>query len=65
MVETNKTTIISRLRDQLEIYDQNRNALLDDLERLNDDQLRRKPGANNWSILEIVQHMVLSEREGL
>jgi hypothetical protein len=35
---------ISELRDQLEDYDQKRNALLDDLERLNEDQLRRKPG---------------------
>ena len=57
--------LISDIRDQLEVYDQNRNALLDDLERLNADQLRRKPGPDNWSLLEIVQHMVLSEREVL
>jgi hypothetical protein len=65
MVDTSKMTIISELRSQLEIYDRKRNALLDDLERLNDDQLRRKPGPDNWSLLEIVQHMVLSEREVL
>jgi len=65
MVETNKMTIISELRDQLEIYDQQRNALLDSLERLNDEQLRIKPGPDNWSLLEIVQHLVLSEREVL
>jgi hypothetical protein len=65
MVETNKMTMISELRDKLEIYDQHRLALLDDLERLSDEQLRRKPGPDNWSLLEIVQHMVLSEREVL
>ena len=58
-------TIISELRDQLETYDQHRNTLLDDLERLNDEQLRRKPGPDNWSLLEIVQHLVLSQREVL
>jgi len=55
--------MISELRRKLEIYDQNRLALLDDLERLDDDQLRRKPGPGKWSILQIVQHMVLAERD--
>jgi hypothetical protein len=57
--------MISELRDQLEIYDRQRSALLDDLQRLNDDQLRRKSGPDNWSLLEIIQHLVLSEREVL
>jgi hypothetical protein len=65
MVDTNKMTIISELRDQLEIYDQKRNTLLDDLKRLKDDQLRKKPGPDNWSPIEIVQHMVLAERDVL
>lgn len=65
MLETDKMTIISELRDQLEIYDQQRKTLLDDLERLNDEQLRRKPGPDNWSLLEIIQHLVLSEHEVL
>ena len=54
--------MISELRDKFEMYDSTRRALLDDLERLNDDQLRRKPGLNEWSILQIVQHMVLAEQ---
>jgi hypothetical protein len=65
MVETNTMAITSELRDQLEIYDQQRMALLDDLERLNDEQVRRKLGPDTWSLLEIVQHLVLSEREVL
>jgi hypothetical protein len=57
--------MISELRNRLENYDQRRNAFLDDLGRLNDDQLRRKPGPDGWSLIEVVQHMVLSEREVL
>ena len=52
-------------RDQLEIYDQERKSLLDELEGLNDEQLRSKPGPDKWSLLEIIQHLVLSEREVL
>ena len=57
--------MISELRAQLDIYDQDRRALLDALEGLTADQLRTRPGPDKWSILEIVQHMVLSEREVL
>ena len=59
MIGTNKTPLISELQRQLKIYDQKRSALLYYLEQLHDDQLRRKPGQENWSLLEIVQHMVL------
>ena len=58
-------TSISELRDKLEIYDHNRGALLRDLVGLSSEQLRRRPDPGNWSILEILQHMVLSEREVL
>jgi len=57
--------MLAELRDQLEIYDRNRLALLNDLMGLSADHLRRKPNPDRWSILEIVQHMVLSEREVL
>ena len=57
--------VISELRETLDTYDQNRRALLADLEGLSSEQIRRKPGPDNWSLLEIVQHMVLSEREVL
>ena len=45
------------------MYDRTRRALMDDLAGLNDDQLRVKPGPSEWSILQIVQHMVLAERD--
>ena len=56
-------TKISELRDKFEMYDRTLLALLDNLAGLNDDQLRRKPGPGDWSILQIVQHMVLAERD--
>ena len=56
-------TMIAELRHKFEIYDRNRHALLDDLLELNADQLKRKPGPEDWSILQIVQHMVLAERD--
>jgi hypothetical protein len=55
--------MISDLRDKFEMYDRTRRALLDELAGLNEDQLRRKPGPGEWSILQIVQHMVLAERD--
>ncbi len=61
----NKERTISELRDTLKIYDRNRLALLADLERLNDDQVRTKPDPKNWSLLQIAQHMVLAERDVL
>jgi hypothetical protein len=56
-------TTISDLREQLEVYDQDRGAVLDDLAGLSDDQLKKKPGPNDWSIMQIVEHMVLAERD--
>ncbi|MDH3556777.1 MAG: DinB family protein [Deltaproteobacteria bacterium] len=56
-------TTISELRDKFEMYDRTRRAFLDDLAGLNDGQLRVKPSPSEWSILQIVQHMVLAERD--
>ena len=63
--KTDKAKLIEELQHKLEVYDQNRLALLDDLERIDYDQLRRKPGPDNWSLLQILQHMVLAERDVL
>ena len=54
--------MISDLRDKFEMYDHTRRSLLDELAVLNDDQLGKKPGPSEWSILQIVQHMVLAEQ---
>jgi uncharacterized damage-inducible protein DinB len=55
--------MISELREKFERYDRTRRALLGDLANLNDDQLKRKPSPSEWSILQIVQHLVLAERD--
>ena len=55
--------MISELRDKFERYDRTRGALLEDLANLNEDQLKKKPRPSEWSILQIVQHMVLAERD--
>ena len=54
--------MLAELRDNFERYDRTRRALLDDLAVLNDEEIRRKPGPKEWSILQIVQHMVLAEQ---
>ena len=54
-------TTLSFLKDQIEHYDQKRKALLNELGQLSDDQLRKRIGPRKWSLLEIVQHMVLAE----
>lgn len=52
----------TRLLKQIETLDIDRKALLDELRQFSMDTLARKPGEDRWSILEIVEHMVLAER---
>lgn len=59
--EANTAKIILELQDKFELYDRTRRQLLEDLSGLNDDQLRKEPGLGEWSILQVVQHMVLAE----
>jgi hypothetical protein len=50
--------LIERLRS----FDARRNALLDELEALAPEVLTARPLAGKWTILEIVEHLVLAER---
>lgn len=52
----------TQLLKQIESLDIDRKALVDELRQFSMDTLARKPGENRWSILEIVEHMVLAER---
>ena len=52
----------SRLKGQLDSLDSDRRALLAELERLPTEILEKKPNSDTWSILEIVEHMILAER---
>lgn len=42
--------------------EEDRHTLFAKLDALNENQLIFKPGANKWSITEVVQHLVLSEQ---
>lgn len=53
------------LMAQIDRLDIDRGALLDELALLSDDTLSTKPIDDRWSILEIVEHMVLAERQVL
>lgn len=54
-----------QLGKTLQSMDQSRRALLDELARLSPEALVAKPLPGKWSILEIVEHLVLAEREVL
>jgi hypothetical protein len=51
-----------RLNRRLQAFDVQRNALLDEMETLEPGKLLARPRAGKWSILEIVEHLVLAER---
>lgn len=51
-----------RLDKRLQAFDDRRNALLDEMEALEPGTLLARPIPGKWSILEIVEHLVLAER---
>ncbi len=51
-----------RLDKRLQAFDERRNALLDEMEALEPGKLLARPLPEKWSILEIVEHLVLAER---
>jgi DinB family protein len=51
-----------RLDRRLQAFDDRRNALLDEMEALEPGKLLARPREGKWSILEIVEHLVLAER---
>jgi hypothetical protein len=50
------------LESRLAAFDRRRNELLDELQSLDEAHLVARPVAGKWSILEIVEHVVLAER---
>src|SRR3954464_386342 len=50
------------LIERLQSFDARRNALLDEVEALEPETLTARPLAGKWTILEIVEHLVLAER---
>jgi hypothetical protein len=55
----------ARSEKMLQAFDQRRCTLLDQVEALSAERLVARPIPGTWSILEIVEHLVLAEREVL
>lgn len=55
--------MLAELQQQCADLDRRSHTLLDDLARLTPLELSFKPEPRSWSILEVVQHLVLSEQD--
>lgn len=53
---------VDKLRGKLEQSNHTRLALLDRIKRMPPEDITRKAGPDRWSVLEILQHIVLGER---
>jgi hypothetical protein len=53
------------LETRLRVWDDRRRMLLDEVEGLEPERLVARPLPGKWSILEIVEHLVLADRECL
>ena len=53
---------VEKIRAKLEQSNQTRLNLLERIEAMAPEDLTRKAGSNRWSVLEILQHIVLGER---
>ena len=51
-----------RLDKRLQAFNEKRGALLDEMGALDPAKLVAKPLAGKWSILEIIEHLMLAER---
>jgi len=55
--------MLQELRDHYDALEEGRLALIRKVRDLPPDLLNRRPGADRWSILEDIQHLVLAERK--
>jgi hypothetical protein len=53
------------LEERRQAFDEKRQALLNELATLSEEQLTEKPGPDQWSLLQVAQHLMLGEREVL
>jgi len=51
------------LEEKIRTFEARRNALLDQLSEIDPEVLSARPEGDKWSPIEIVEHMVVAERE--
>jgi len=56
---------IDRLKEALDCLNRERLGLLNRLASITPDELYRKPGPHRWSLVQVLQHLVLAERDVL
>ena len=61
MTTSNTTTLHPKLDAKLKVLDKKLNLLLEELKVYSDDQLNRKPGAKEWSVIQVMHHLMLVE----
>ncbi len=54
--------MLTELQFRFDQLEDRRRSLIAALGSLNDDQLTRKPGQDHWSLLQVIEHVVLGER---
>lgn len=54
--------MISELQSRFEMFESKRMFFLDRMNKMTAEQLSFKPHADHWNMLDIVQHLMLSER---
>jgi uncharacterized damage-inducible protein DinB len=52
-----------KLKQKITDFEQKRSALLNEIESLDESKLNARPIEGKWSVLEIVEHLVIAERE--
>lgn len=54
-----------KVKEKIEQFEAKRNSLLDRLAEIDSDRLAARPLDGKWSVIEIVEHMVVAEKEVL
>lgn len=54
--------MLAELQSRFDQLEDRRRSLISVLESLKDDQITRKPDQDRWSLLQVIQHIILGER---
>jgi len=54
--------LLAELQSRFDQLEDRRRSLISVIESLKDDQITRKPDQDRWSLLQVIQHIILGER---